>query len=418
MKDSVLWAIFKQILPALALAMLICGPVWGQATRRDINQIRRKHDNISPQDIQRLQEFIQIQFEQMEVAAEPTQLNQPVRELEEISTSQATNPIVQQQYTQEYARAVQSCYEKVFQYGQALAQQDSEDQKKLGAHLKLAAVLPLAAGNDPLLIDDLLKYLQDDSPDVRHCVVKGLARENIQRQLSQADASDPQVQKVLNGLEQCLQQVSSPEVIMQIATAANLPGKPNGLIIIRNCAAKRTAQYRTWQVNNESADGEIMRQVLVAAEREWDANNRTATVDLMREATMMFWAAHQRYSQGKNYRTADKKLLPILSEQSKQQLKTIMILGEQDIIRICNKALNNNRARPLFLPALQDQNDANLDAAFTALLGPNGVVQQAFNIYDNWTNAPADFPGPPEEVVKKAENRLKIKENSIIGQGT
>ncbi len=203
---------------------------------------------------------------------------------------------------------------------------------------------------------------------------------------------------------------------MHIAAAVNV-SIDGALAILSKCVDKRVEQYRLWQVSNEAADSEIMRQIFAAAQRELSANDRSSAAELLREATKIYWAVYQRYSRGRAYQTEDKKVLPLLSERSELALKAMLIDGEDSFRQICDTAQSSPRSRRLFETTLQDRNASNLSKPYDDLLGANGLVQQAFNIYGNWS-APAELPAPSAEVLKKAENLLKVKQNSIIGGGS
>ncbi|KPK78139.1 MAG: hypothetical protein AMJ79_00795 [Phycisphaerae bacterium SM23_30] len=414
MKEMVRSSIFIMLTGALG-AVILSGPARGQITRTDIDRIR-KNEALSAEDLQRLEMFIQIQFEQMELAQSGAELNEPVRELLAITTSNSNNPLTRQQYSERLAEMVQARYMAVFQRGVNLSGQDLEALQEMGAHLKRAAALPLTVSDHPRIIDDLLRLLQDDLEDVRNYAAKGFTTRNIHEYLTQVEETDAVVQKVLGGLDQCLAQESSPEVIMQIATAANLPEKARGLTILKKCVDKRTAQYRLWQVESEAADSEILHQVFLAAEQKLGANDKRSATDLLRSAAELYWAAYQRYTRGISYRTEDGKTVPLVTDPSQQTLRTLLLVGEDGFRSICDAALQSPRSRRLFSTAILDQNAASLSGPYDALLGAGGQVQQAFNIYDGWA-APAELPAPSAEVIQKAENLQKIKQNSIIGKG-
>ena len=362
---------------------------------------------MTPEDIQVVRTFITGQFQLMENAYELADLNKPLIELESISTSTSSNIQTRQQYLLEFARIIKESYVDLHQQGLNLVQQEAPEQKELGENKKLAAAITLAISGHSLLIEDMKKLLGDESAKVRAWAVKGFSQDNMRDYLNQADAA-ADLTGILSRLDLLLNTETSAEVIMHAAAAAGLVDNAQSVALLKKCVTRRVAQYNSWEVNRESADVEILKHMFKVANQKSAANDRRGATELLRSATELYTAAYHRYRMGKAFRTADNKVVPLLTEDNQAALKSLLIVGEMEFMQICNQP---TRARAVLM-AMQDGSEAGLPNAFDSLMGLAGKVHQAFSIYDGWT-MPGELPAPSAEIIQKAVNLQKIKGNSI-----
>ena len=400
--------VFAGILGLLVLLAAV-GEVRSQ-TLRDLETIRRSA-TLTPDDLQIMMIFVTSQFSLMENAGEVTELNKPLIDMESVSTSTSSNIQTRQQYVSEFARLIKENYGGLYQQGLDLAGQESPEAKELGANKKLAAAITLVMSGHPTLIEDLQGMLEDDSALVRACAVKGFWQDSMKEYLAQPEAG-AELAGILSSLDERLNTENSAEVIMYAAMAAGLVDNAQSTALLQKCVARRVSQYQSWEVSRESADGEILGQLIQVAQQKLTANDRRGATELLRSATELYISAYHRYRMGKAYRKPDdNKEIPLLTEDNRLSLKSLLIIGEIEFMEICNRPTSNNNSRAVFM-ALRDASESNLPNAVDSLTGLAGLVQQSFSIYDGWT-APGELPAPPAAIVQKAENLQKIKANVI-----
>ncbi|MCP4708257.1 MAG: hypothetical protein GY869_06505, partial [Planctomycetes bacterium] len=376
-------------------------------TRAEVEGIRRKA-TLAPGDLQTVRIYITSQFRSMENANDATGLNKPLIELENASTSTSSNPQTRQQYLAEFAQIIKDNYDRLYQSGLNLSQQEAPEQKALGEDKKLAAATALVISGHPILIEDLKKLLNDESEMVRICSAKGFSQENMREQLTSADGGE--LTLILSSLDERLTVETSAEVIMYASVAAGMVDTAQSVELLKKCVARRVEQYKNWGVTRERADIEILRQVFKLANQKEEGNDRRVATELLRSATELYTAAYHRYRMGKAY-PVDAKVVPLLTNESQQALKSLLIVIEKEFMQICGQPTNNVRTMAIYV-SLQDASEAGLPGAFSSVMGSTGKVHTAFGIYTGWAE-PGELPPPSAEIIEKAILLQKIKANRI-----
>ncbi|MCP4708130.1 MAG: hypothetical protein GY869_05870, partial [Planctomycetes bacterium] len=372
----------------MLLVLMAVGDIQGQ-TRGELDAIRRS-PTLTPENILDLEAFVTNLFRTMEranIENRVTNLNESLVELEEISQSNS------QQYLVEFARIIKSNYESLYQNGVDLCQQESPELKELGENKKLAAAISLALSGQPSLIEDMKRLLDDESTLVRAWAVKGFVHDNMRGYLTGTDAA-ADLSGILNSLDVRLTTETSAMVIMHAATVASIVDNTQSTALLKKCTARRVEQYKSWDVDQASADMAILSQVIQVAKQKSDASDRQGATELLRSATELYTAAYHRYRMGKAFQTAEGKAVPLLTEESSLELRNLLIAIEKEFMQICNQPTANARAMAIYM-SIQDTSEVGLPNAFDSLLGMAGKVQQAFSIYNGWT-APGELPAPPD----------------------
>lgn len=385
---------------------LPCGTANGKVSRKEIDQIRLLN-LLNEQHSTKIDAFVKERFDSMLQAEDATDLSDLARDL--IETAQSTKRAdVRLAYSNRFAGAVKSAYKIV------LEQADNHPDKSLAEQIKLQAVVVVAHTDNVSMIEDLLGLLGNETVEIRYWAIKGLSMPVIQDYLGARDNEDNQedVKKVNSALAGALTEESSPMIIAEIATAVITNGG-EWVKILQDCVAKRIAQYKSWAVDNESADEQILQKIFGIVERRLRQGGAVGREEreLVGSAAQLYAAAFERYTKGMRYAT-EGKVIAIVPEASRSQLLTLLIESEKRFLRISNSIRSAS-----FIPDVRKQKWIRLYKSFDRLLGPRGDVQRVFEIYpqDGGENSKlVELPEPPMALVKQAQVLDEIKDK-IIG---
>ena len=396
----------------LIIATAAVPSVWA-VSRTEMDKLR-KTSVLPDSDQPKIADYVIEQFELLGSQTEISKLSSMTKELVEFSQSRSGVANTKKIYSDLFTAAVKSNYRTLFDKGAAVAKNAKLPARLLGQQQKLSSVVLLDACDNVLLLDDLVALLSDESDDIRMWAARGLAGRNIHKTLLQGQPDEATVNKVISGLSGCLDQTSSAVVVEQIARAGNLPKAQGCAALMDKCAKVRVALYRQWTVTNELSDLRIIKEMLAAAAGNGiygDANLRTQVVA---GAAQLYSAAYSRYSKGMTYREGEDEnspMLVLLKPGSQQALETLLIEGESAFIKIANLT-GSSRTRARFLTALKERKWANILRAFDYLMGKDGTINGAFNIYSG-AGGPEALPDPPAEVITRAKNLRDLADNLI-----
>ena len=378
-------------------------------TQQEIEKIRSL-TVLTDQHLESLKEYIAEQFRLILRANEPSEASILTGDLLDISKGKMTEESTAKLYSGCFAAAVKQSYPEIYNKGRQLSANPDAKQGQLGNQLRLSAAVLLASSDNTVVIEDMISLLDDDLTEVRYWAAKGLTGKNIKSDMAKSDTAAAMINKVLDGLRRCLGKEEQGSVIAQIAAAADLPDQAAGGAIMQACAAKRLEQYRKWSVHNEWVDQEIILLMVDAAGSEKARQDEELRRGLIRGSANLYGAAYERYSKGMLYKGPDGSEVVLLSVESQEALSTLLIEGEIVFIRIVNQITGSGRTGR-FLPAMQGTNWKKMEAAYLALMGTDGAVNRAFDIYGS--GGPLTLPEPPKDVVERAKTLAEVASKAV-----
>jgi len=384
---------FKCAMCLILLCCLCYTSAVAQVTKIEIDTLRKKHLLRQP-DLTMITDFVNEQFGKLLGANDPADLSSITRKL--VVTAEPLNPqpATKQSYSDTYTAAVQNAYKDAF--GKLASFRDQE----LADQIKNSIVVILANCNNSLIIDDLTSLLDDKSEFVRYWAVRGVGMPVIQGYLTSDDSkAELELQKVITGLRSLLQKETSAFVVAQIVNTA--PVNEVGINLIKECVTARVKLYQSWQVDNEKADWQILQKIFDIINSKKLEDQTQLESNLVRSAVELFSLAFNRYTKSFYSEGENGKTLDLLSEMSRRELTSLLILSEMEFLRI-----SDNQRRPRFAGLLQKQKIEDMQNVFNSMVRPKGELDRKYKIYPTDAQQP-DLPelGPvPPEVVQKAKN--------------
>jgi len=401
-------ATFVALLSTVLVGLGLYSGLAQAVSKGELERVRSRNV-LTDQDLQILDDFVAERFAFMEAVSEVSELSNPMRELLEGATSKVALAQTQQLYARRYRAAIKANYKRLYEKGTIPAEKASSADKELAYHKRLAVAVILATVADAEVIEDLVALLGDASSQVRYWAAKGLASDVIYDYLVAAESSDTAVQALWDGLRSCLEKEQSGAVLVQIATTALVPKHQGSIELLEMCVKKRQGKYQSWQVDNESTDLELLKLILQAAREDMLGQSEQERSALIRAAVDLFSVAFHRYYKGMTYTDSQGKKIVLLSPSSKAQLETLLIEGEQALLRVAESP-----RRGAILPALVRDRWQDLEKAHNTLLAPEGILDRALEIYQGENDGPTSLADPTAEVVERAITLAQIQ-NKVIG---
>lgn len=375
-------------------------------SKEDINLIRKK--SVLDRDLTTIDAFVAEQFRAMARSVKTTEMDNVRDTL--MSTSLSTSAVrgARKIYSDRFANAVRNSYQELFAAASRIEDAD------LAEHLRLSCVMVMAATDNPILVDDLVKLVPNNSTELSYWAIKALARPNTAAFLSAESSSPELAAELVKQLTQRLALDTTATAIINIANAnRSLPDVNERALLLQKCVQNRLTQYRSWTVSNESSDLRLIEIIIeVVDELEADSiefeNPELLKNQLIRDAAGLFTAVYHRYDRGMAYDDKGDEPLVLLSKKSQTELLTVLIAGEIALRR----AADDNRASR-FVRAIQSK---NLQPAYDNLLGANGVVPRKFAIFTD--QSPEDtlfapLPDPPEELIQGARTLKELSDKLL-----
>ena len=378
-------------------------PARGAVDKRQIDGIRAKSVLSEDRDLPAIDEFVQGQFLSMMRAKTTADMDKPLGDLLDSTSSVSSVDNAVQVYSDRFAAAVQSAYQQAFEKSAELT------DAALVHHLRLSAAMVVVRADNPLLLDDVLGLLSDRSPDVRYWAARGLSTPRMSAALVTAEDDDDLVRGLRAKVSAAVEAETSGAVMAQLARANRIMANPaDGAALLNDCAQTRVAQYRAWTVQNEMADLMIMTEIFDLVSQNLFEDEPDTEAGLVLAAAELLSAAQYRYSVGTGYAVSEDKTLVLLTPESQEELRTLLVEGELGLYR-----LSGSNANSLFLRRMQ-QNDS-LKPAYDALLGVNGAVNRQFDIFPEGTadNPLQPLPDPPTALVERAEIMAQLPEKLL-----
>ena len=319
-----------------------------------------------------------------------------------------------QDYSDVFAQTVKGNYQRTYDQAASAA------EKSLISPIRLGLAIILARTDNPLLIEDLLGLLQNESHSIRYWGAGGLAMPRVARTL-RAEAPDSQrLESVQTGLTNCLGQEFYPMVIAQIATAAATGARGNperATAILQRCIAKRLPFYKDWSVKNELSDQVVVNSVFRLILNTRLATDGAAQKELVISVATLYAAAFSRYRQGMDHRNGE-EVLELLNIQCQHELQTLLIETELLLRQICVSVDPSVPARARFPNAIEGGKWPEIDRAYQQLLGERGVVNATFKIFTADNSSPfPPVPNPPAELIANARIRVDLEKNTLKTAG-
>jgi hypothetical protein len=385
--------------------LLFCPELEG-ATRASVDKIR-SNSPISDANLTTLDEFVREQFQSLVLAKDATEASKVAKELAECTQSMSNVTPTRKSYSDSYSRAVKGVYGQALQQAQKKQQSQDPIQQKIGGQISLSTVIIMAMCDNLILADDLVRMLDSPSEEIRYWAAKGLAGKNLHSALTTSRDNVKYIKPILQGLNKCLGQTNSEGVIANIAVATDLLDKKASVTILQQCLKKRIDHYQQWQVIDESTDMVLLLQVLTVAGDEDIYGDEAARKNLLQSVADFYTLAYQRYVNGLGYRDGNTPL-PLLQDQNRQALGTLLIEGERKIQSLAATRGNIPISGPRFAAGIKSGKPASLDLAYRELIGQNGVTERAWKI-----TGKLKLPKPPQGVVDRARTLRDIQKNLI-----
>jgi len=398
----------RHYLECIFVFCLLAGPVVNGATRANVDKIRSS-STLTDDDLKTLDEFVRQQFQSLVLAKDITETTKVAKDLVDCTHSKSNVTPTQKSYSDRYSRAVKGISLTTFQQAQQKRQSQDPLQQKIGRHIALSTVIILAMCDNLIVADDLVRMLDDPSDELRYWAAKGLAGRNLQSALVAGTDNIKLIKPILQGLNRCLGNTNSEDVISQIALAADLLDDRASVTILEQCLNKRIDHYQRWQVTHESADITLLLQVLTVAAHDNIYREEAARKKLLQKATDLFTLAYQRYIKGSRFRNGNTPL-NLLQEQNQQALETLFIEVERKIQNLAASRGGIQISGPRFAAAIKSGKDSILDTAWQALIGKGGITDNAWEIVST-----IKLSDPPKEVIDRARTLRDIKKNLIGG---
>ena len=364
---------------------------------------------LSEDDKQTLADFVVEQLNTMLIARNGQQLAKASSDLLARKDSKAGATAVQD-YSDVFAQTVKGNYQRTYDQAASAA------EKSLISPIRLGLAIILARTDNPLLIEDLLGLLQNESHSIRYWGAGGLAMPRVAGALGAEAPGSQRLESVRTGLTNCLNQESHPTVIAQVATAATAGGAANpeaAADILRQCIARRLPLYQDWSIENELSDQVIIDNVYRLIVNSRLATNGAAQKELVTSVGILYAAAFSRYRQGMDQRDGE-EVLALLDIQCQHELQTLLILSELLLRKICASIDANVPARPRFPNAIEGGKWPEIDRAYEQLLGERGAVNATYKIFSVGTPSPfSPVPNPPAELIARAKIRVDLLKNTL-----
>jgi len=391
----------------LVLGLLVCPELYG-ATRASVDKVR-SNKTLTDNDFKTLDDFVRGQFQSLVLDKEATEASKVAKNLADCTQSMSNVTPTRKSYSDRYSKAVKGVYGQAIQQAQQKLQSQDPIQKKIGGQIYLSTVIIMAMCDNLILADDLVRMLDAPSEEVRYWAAKGLAGKNLHHALTTSRDNVKYIKPILQGLNKCLSQTNSEGVIANIAVAADLLDKKASVTILQQCVRKRIDDYQKWKVIDEATDKILLLQLLAVAAHEDIYGDEAARRNLLQSVADFYSLAYQRYFNGLRYRDNNTSL-PLLQDQNRQALETMLIEGERKIQSLAVNRGNAQIAGPRFAAGIKSGKPASLDLAYRELIGKDGVMDRTWKI-----TSKLKLPKPPQAVVDRARTLRDIKKNLIGG---
>jgi hypothetical protein len=382
-----------------------CPGIQAAVSPQEIQDIRSR-SVINDEDKVKITNFVKEQFDGIALALDSGELTRNLQNLVENSSSNASDAAsdARQVYSDTYTAAAQEGYKRVIEGLTSIKDQD------MAREVRYIAVVALTMCDHVKIITDLLSLLSEESASLRYWAVKGLNGNRIAAALRQVPDDDSQLTAVLDGLKKQMAQETDSEVISQIASLATaLSNHPAALDIFPLCVNQRITLYKTWTVDNELSDLELIQQLIDLAVSEQFRQSPQVQTDLIRSAGQLYTAAYYRYLTGINYKVSEEETINLLSQQSQAYLETLLIEGETYFRAVTDTPQKQSR----FIKDIQDADYADFPKTYELLLSDRGLVTRAFKLLQEGQTLLDPLPAPSEEIIQKARTRKAVETNSI-----
>ncbi len=387
---------------------ILAGPAAEGATKAEVDKVRAS-STLTDASLTILDEFVNQQFNALILAKDLPEATAVAKDLVDCSQSMSNVTATQKSYSDRYSRAVKGVCGQALQQAQQKLQSQDPLQQKIGRHIALSTAIIIATCDNLILVDDLIRLLDDPSEEIRYWAAKGLAGENLQSALKTGRDNAKFIKPILQGLNKCLGQTNSEGVIAQIALAADLLDRRDSVTILEQCLAKRIDHYQRWQVINESADVIILMQALTVVGNDAIYAEEATRKKLLQSVADLYTLAFYRYVKGTQYLDG-KTPLNLLQEKNQQALETLLIEVEKKIMSLAASRGRIQNSGSRFYNAIKSGNPTTLDTAWQMLLGQGGVTDKAWQI-----TSTMKLSDPPTEVIDRARTLRDIKKNLISG---
>ena len=380
-------------------------------SRVEINKLRAK-SVLTNEDMQLVDQFVQEQMSDIQFAQQFSVAADAAEQLRNTAQSEATVQSARQAWSQRFTQAVKAQVPALFQRANELLADEDLEQKELGRQIALAALIVMAACDNPALLDQILPLLQHERPEIRYWTVTALNKPTTLAALREDQALRGQV---INALRTLLNRENPAELLQIVAEwASQLADDPQVDPLLQAIVAQRVQKYQAWNVSEEMCDLAILRAILNVAGTPTAFQQTQRRAALVRAAADLYCAAGTRYVKAMGYTKPDTnppQTLPLLTDDSQIASETLLIQAEELFLALASRSTDVYRGR--MRESIGSENWDRVQAALEALVGPDqGLINRAFNIYSTGQQI-TTVPDAPQEVVQRAETLSTLRRNLL-----